>query len=129
MIKRFDYRHIPLLQDWLITRGIKLTDDLIPGFGLVSYVDGTPAAMGFLRITVDGDCAIFDGLTSNPHLPGEVRNQALDEVIGALVRYADTQGITTVMAWTLDESTLERSKRHGFEPRPDLALLARRRQA
>lgn len=114
--------HLGTLLEWLELRGLSfdLAKDL-PQIGYVAFKETQPIAMAFLRIC-EGDMAMIDGLISNPVASSADRHVALDEVISELIKEAKTLGIKSLLAYSIDEGTIKRACRQGFETKPNILL-------
>lgn len=80
----------------------------LPKFGIIC--EGVAA--GFLR-NAEG-YGIIDSIITNPTAEPEDRNHALDEIFGILIDVARETGMHSVYGYSIDESTIARSKRFGF---------------
>ncbi len=113
---RFD-RYNPddeiIINEWLDHRKVFFKDDL-PRTGVICRVDDEPICAGFLRY-VEGNLAIMDNLITNPHAKSYVRNIAIDGVVNELINIAKKHAIKKVIAFSVDDGILKRSKLHGFE--------------
>ncbi len=110
-----DELHAPLVRGWLKARN--LSEDLIenpPVIGLVCFHNEVPIACGFLR-QVEGNLGLFDGLCTNPKMTSEVRHHALDFLVSEIINIARSMEMRCIMAWSVDNGTLSRSERHGFQ--------------
>lgn len=108
--------HYAMLIEWLTVHKAYLSPiDEIPEYGFVAYCDDVPTAMAFIR-RVEGGYAQLDGLTSNPSQPAKSRSDAIDLVVARIKYKAKALGIKSLIAFSLDKNTLERSKSHGFVP-------------
>lgn len=106
------------INDWMRAREMPEVDaQSLPAIGYIVYDDAVPVAVAFLRLC-EGNLAILDGLTSNPDVPGPIRHIAIDVIIKKLIEKAYDLGIDTLIAWSVDDSTLKRSETHGFEKSP-----------
>lgn len=82
------------------------------GFGVYD-LDNRPIAFGFLRMC-EGDYALFDGIITNPHMNGEIRDKALDLLTKTLLMNAKSLNIKCIIGWSIDINTLKRAEKHGF---------------
>lgn len=114
LIRNFDQeKDLKILNGWLARRGMGSIDH-VPENSYVAEMDGVPAAMSMLRMVEGNSYAILDGLASNPDVPGIVRDAALDSVVEVALEAARYIKVKTVVAWSIDKSIIERSKKHGF---------------
>lgn len=109
--------------DWLLERNAYLTPkEEIPEYGYVTFVNDIPTAMAFLR-RVEGGYAQLDGLTSNPMQSSEARHQAIDLVVNRIKYQCKELEIKHLIAFSSDNSTLLRSKSHGFTSMGDHKVI------
>lgn len=122
-IERFvPEKHLELLKICLLKRQKPTTlADNLPSLGFVASTAAYPVSFGFLRM-VEGKYAIVDGLVSNSDCVSEARHEGNDLVIKACIEAAKSLNIKNLIAWTLDDSTLERSIRNGFVELPHAFL-------
>ena len=111
----------PFIQEWLEARGIKVIDPL-PEIGFLAAVDDVPTAVGFLR-KVEGGVGWIDSLCSNPEQPSLARHLAIESVVKTLINQALLHRMTALIAYSVDASTLERSKTHGFVHLPHTVIV------
>jgi N-acetylglutamate synthase-like GNAT family acetyltransferase len=107
--------HSPFIRSWLQARN--LTDDLMnnpPSIGLVCFHNEVPIACGFLR-QVEGNFGLFDGLCTNPKMRSEIRHDAIDFLVSEIIQIARSMEMRCIFGWTVDNGTLARSERHGFQ--------------
>lgn len=81
-----------------------------------------PVAAGFMR-KCEGKLLIWDGLITNPDINADLRNEALDLISTALIDDAKALNAKGIIAWSSDEMTLLRSKRHGFNATDDQLIF------
>jgi hypothetical protein len=115
LVKIFEHQHETyLIKNWLKKRGLrqKLCDDL-PFIGVLAHDLNDYIAAGFLR-HVEKNFGLIDSLISNPDIDGKRRNEAIDAVVSKLILIAKEKGISKLLAMSVDENTLIRSKSHGF---------------
>lgn len=111
--------HSEHISRWLRYRELdpKLVDG-VPHLGYIAISDtGIGVAAGFLRMC-EGNYAIIDGFITNPTCRPSDRNEALNLVTAKLVSVAKERNIAKLWAFTMDESILERAKKHGFAHMP-----------
>ena len=113
---------LPVINGWLRARGLReVEEDGVPNAGFICFEGGEPVCAAFLR-RCEGGVGIIEGMTSNPDMPGDVRHTALDVLVITLCKQASELEMTKVLAWTVDNSTLTRSARHGFQKLPQTLL-------
>lgn len=114
-VKYFDHDDLPFLNDWLRARDLspKEIHD-IPSIGFVVSEGDFRIATCFLR-RCEGNYGIVDGLCTNPEADSELRHYAIDVAVKIICEEAKQREITHLVAWTVDNGTLERGcTRHGF---------------
>lgn len=99
---------------WYSLQAEKPPSVALPKVGLIE--DGVAA--GFLY-QADGGLGLIDGYVSNPEASSTERHKALNEITVELMRIANENGITNVIALTKDPSIAIRATMHGFK---DLGL-------
>lgn len=104
-----------MLCEWLLARGITPPSlKEMPKIGYVAYKGRIPGAMAFLR-RVEGGFGQCDGLVSNPIASAVDRYECLDAVIDQVVLKAKSMELKGLIAFTLDDNTLERALKHRFQ--------------
>lgn len=99
----------------------KLTQ--MPQYGFVAIDDSAQIiASAFIRRVEGGFCQL-DGLATDPEKDPVSRNTAINCVLMAVYLKAKELGYKEIMAFSMDNSTLLRSERHGFVKLPH-ALIA-----
>lgn len=123
-VKYFEYEDLSFLNDWLREREHKTFEYYeLPAVGFIVSEGDLRIATCFLR-RCEGGYGIVDGLASNPEAESWMRDQALDLVVQMVCEEAKQRGITRLVAWTIDSSTLERgSTRHGFLKSQNILLF------
>lgn len=102
------------INKWLKARSVNLISEqselgfIIPGVCAAQFMYCAP------------NTYMFDALISNPLVSSTVRNKALDELIGYMVKHYSNSNI---LAFSVDSRTIERAKKHGFEQRPHTVLV------
>jgi len=114
--------HYSLIEHWLKFRGLDpaMAEDLAKT-GFVAFKDNLAIAAGFLRMC-EGSLAMIDGLVSNPYAPGVARHHALDEIIDELIFCARERGVKRILAYSVDNGTINRAQDHGFMSLPQVLL-------
>lgn len=72
-------------------------------------------AAGSVRL-VEGGYGILESLVTNPYVSGITRNKAIDALVSFLLIEAKSCNIKNIMAFSTNESVLNRSLKHGFNP-------------
>ncbi len=117
-IRNFDEEYLDIINEWLKKRkSPEVNLEELPAVGFISGYQGQWIAAGFLLQTENGH-AIIDSLVSNPDFDGHSRHVAIDLVVEAIIASAKTLDLTSLLAYTVDEGTLERALRHGFAKLP-----------
>lgn len=114
--------HTELLLSWLKSRNI--SSDIaknLPDIGFLISDAHRPVVIGFLR-QVEGNLGICEGFCTNPEIEPSLRNEANDLMVQQLIETGRSMNLTTLMAWTRDNNTLERSLRHGFVKSPSVLI-------
>lgn len=93
---------------------------LLPPTGLI--VDNT--AVGFL-IKCDNDMGILDFFMSNPDIPKEIRQSALDDIMFAIILTAKRLGIEQLYCNSNIQATRALAEKHGFKSLGDYTSFAR----
>lgn len=120
--KFFEYTDLPIINGWLGKHKHQLLRSYeIPNIGYVVIYGQVPIAAAFLR-QMEGRHALFDGLVSNPEADGKIRNIAIEMLVKKIIKSARSHRIKHIMAYSVDESTLKRSLRHGFVQLPHIAI-------
>lgn len=123
-VRRFDKRKdTKIVAKWLQSRHLpaKMAEEL-PHLGFIAFCDnGDPVAAGFLRSCED-KCAIADSFITNPDESPEIRDIAMDAVLTEAIRVAKELNLTSLIAYSLDNNTIKRSQRHGFQVQPHTVL-------
>ena len=105
-----------MLQAWWTRRGQPpIPEGCLPPTGIVAEADGTILSFGFL-VKSDTISASIVSLCGNPEVSKEVRGDALESVIHALILIAETSGFKILVAGTSNVPSLEaRFKEMGFD--------------
>ncbi len=106
--------HTHIIAHWLEARGMDLAliDDL-PVCGYVTFHEDKPVAAGFLR-AVEGKHAIADSFITDPTAKPELRHEAMDKTLDAILDMAATLKLKSVIAYSKDLNTQCRARSHGF---------------
>jgi len=115
-----DMKHI---YDWFRLRelNLELIDD-IPAIGVIAFTEHIPVAACFLR-SVEPNFGMIDGLITNPEMPSDLRHKAIDGCVKAIIKKAKDFKMKQIMATTIDQGVLDRSKSHGFIKIPDTMIV------
>lgn len=114
--------HISTIRHWLSQRGLScaLADEL-PELGYIAFERDEPIAAGFIR-KVEPHFAQLDGLITNPMALSADRHAAIDLVVSEIIKKSKELKIRQLLAVSVDEGTLERSKKHGFQKLPHTVI-------
>lgn len=116
--------HFSVLADWLRKREAYVPgENEMPSTGYLIWERGEPLAAAFLRLC-EGNYAQIDSLVTNPDVPGDLRNTAIDVLVERLCNVAKSQGIVRLIAFTTDKNTSMRALRHGFVHLPHTVMVA-----
>lgn len=102
--------HGPMLDSWTGARGIAVPHRLLPKGGRIVE----DVAAGFMYRT-DSPVAILEPIVANPDAPADLRDVAIDRILGALFDMLRTDGYEMVWAWSAHPAVVERCERLGFE--------------
>src|SRR6185437_4295858 len=106
--------HREYLETWLKERSYDPSRaENLPSLGLVCFYDKVPAAIIFLRNCENG-IGTIDGLTSDPNLPFEIRNQAVRIAVSRLLQICQALNIKQIISFTDSERVIDLSKEFGF---------------
>lgn len=120
MIEAYDpLLHGKKLKSWLWKRSITLPDErLLSNLGFVA----NGLAVGFLFCTQAGQVYI-DHVAADPEAPPDKRDEALDELIGALEAKAKELGFVMVMVLAALPVMKKRFLKCGYAPHGDYTLF------
>ena len=96
----------------------------LPKYGLIFFVENRPIAIGFLR-HCEGTLAMLDNYISSKNEPPELRDKAFDIITKSLIRAAKKQGITTILAYSVEQNIISRAIKHGFVATPHVMTMKR----
>lgn len=117
-VQAYNESHERALILLLSKRGMPLFHvEQLPYIGFMVSKDGLPIAFGFLR-SIEGGLGMFDSFITNPDCSPSLRHSALDAIYASLFAAAKSSAVTTLLAYTSDESTIQRARRHGFTTIP-----------
>lgn len=117
-LEKYRSEHSSLIHSWLRSRDMDHTmADEPPEIGFVVFDENEAICMAFLR-KIEGNVAFLDNLTTNPLISSSVRNKCIDFLVTKIIEEAVNLGFKGLLAYSTDESTLIRSKKHGFLPMP-----------
>jgi len=85
----------------------------LPKIGYIALLSKQPIAAGFLR-RVEGGYAQIDTLVSNPYFGSKIRNEGIDKVVNWLINDAKELKLSGILAFTGEQSIIERAKDKGF---------------
>lgn len=122
-LEAYDGTQKEAVSAWLKARGLEYGPDDMPKLGYVAYERGEPIACAFLR-NMEGTCAMFDGLCTNPDAPGDMRSYAIDLLVEKVIKEAKHLGYKGILAFTVDYSTLMRSQKFGFRVQPHVFIVS-----
>lgn len=103
---------------WMFMRELPVpTLKDLPQEAITVYSDGVPVAAGFLR-KCEGNYALIDSCVTDPEQSPAIRDKSMNVLAEALVFRAKELGINNILAFSVDENTLTRSEKFGFERLP-----------
>lgn len=114
-------RHTHYIKEWLTSRSLdpEKTSDM-PEVGFIIFKE-EPIAAAFFR-QCEGAVGIFDGLISNPKISLFTRHLAIESLIAKIECYAMDHGYKRILAFSVDEGTIKRSIKHGFNKQPHVLI-------
>jgi len=101
--------HFETVRSWMEARNEVITLDALPQTGFI--IPGMAA--GFLYRT-DSSVAMIEGLVAAPGVEREVRDQAVDAIVLAVIAEAQRLGFKTLTGTTVLEAVVKRAERLGF---------------
>lgn len=100
-----------LLNTWLKDRGLDpIVEGSLPKYGLIV---GDVAA-GFIR-KCEGNFCFLDSVVADPKASKDSRDDALDCLFYQLNKLAYILGFSHVIGYSVNDKTIERSKKFGFK--------------
>ena len=90
-----------------------VTMKTLPKIGYMALLNNQPIAAGFLR-RVEGGYAQMDTLVSNPYFGSQIRNMGISKVVDCLMNDAKELRLTGILAFTIEQSIIDRAKDKGF---------------
>jgi hypothetical protein len=108
---------VPFIAHWLEQRGMETNLSKLPENGILVCHSDRPVAAGFIR-KCEGNFAIFDSMVTNPQVHGSIRDESMDALFEGLIALAKDLNISKIIGFTIDENTLVRSQKFGFERTP-----------
>ena len=114
--------HLEMVKGWSHERQMNVPLRLLPKGGRIVE----DVAVGFMYRT-DSPVAIMEGIWANPRASAELRDVALDRLLGALFDMVRADGYDTVWAWTARPEVVARCIRLGFEEGPEPLTFGSRR--
>lgn len=114
----FKYKYFPQLIEILQDRNFPNIEQVsmksLPRIGYMALLHNQPIAAGFLR-RVEGGYAQMDTLCSNPYFGSKIRHEAIHKVVSSLIEEAKDLKLLGIIAFTTDESVINRAKDLGFQ--------------
>lgn len=98
-----------------------LTPESLPAIGYITFIDGVPAAAGFLR-KVEGGFGQLDTLVTNKRLPPDIRHEAIGGIVGKLIETSKHLELKGIISFTTDEGIVKRALSIGFQASPQFVL-------
>lgn len=94
----------------------------LPKVGFIALKNDHAIGAIFLR-HIEGNFGLIDGLITHPLESSSDRNLAISKVVDSVIDHAKNEGLTSMLAYSLDIGTLERSKSYNFR-KIDHTLMA-----
>lgn len=106
--------HLSLVNEWRLAYNLRLlSEDETAKLGYIATISGRPVAAVFLRM-VEGGYGQIDGLIRDPKANRQKASDGLDRAVSRAIQKARELSLKGLMAYTMDNRTLERSYRHGW---------------
>lgn len=104
-------KDLPEISVWWVEQNwTPIPKSLLPKTGFI--IDNYAA--GFLY-TTDSDFGVMEWIIANPNTKKEIRREALDLLIKALLEEADNKNIKAIFTSAEHKGLIERYKKHGFK--------------
>lgn len=120
VVEKFSFRKyapasdFSLIKKWGENRGMQIgAPEFLPPTGIVVAYYSKPVCMGFM-IRCDNGVAINSDFMSDPDVPKDLRNEAVEFMREKLYGLAKTQGFRVVIAFTSIPKHAERLKNKGY---------------
>lgn len=114
----FKFKYLSMLTEMLVDRQVTWLDTVtmktLPKIGYIALMNNQPIAAGFLR-KVEGGYAQMDTLVSSPYFGSKIRNIGINKVVDCLLEEAKDLKLTGILAFTGEQSIIDRAKERGFE--------------
>ncbi len=121
----FKFKHYPHLQDMLADQECPwksfVSYKTLPKIGYIVMLHDQPIATGFLR-RVEGGYGQLDTFATNPYFGSQIRNEAIELVIKALIDDAKRLKLQGLLAFTHDKGLLGRVSSQKWQVLPDQLL-------
>lgn len=103
------------INEWRMKRNIRHASPVeVPALGFMATKNAEPVAAAFLR-QCEGSYGMIDCIITNPQAESNDRHEALDLLFKELIETAKQINLSELIGFSIDVSTLERSKEHGFK--------------
>lgn len=112
-VRRFESFDLPLVQEWLSQRGVKVKDEEFPGYGWICFIRDEPVATMFLRRC--DHIGFIEGITTNPNQETLPRHLALDNLYLTVTNWAKENGIKNLIGYSIDYGMIQRAEKWGFK--------------
>lgn len=115
--------HAGFIRFWLSSRNLSHTwSDDLPESGFISFQGDDAIAAGFLR-KIGIYNGMMEGFITNPKADADLRDLSLDLLAKACIKKAKQLHLKQIMAYSVDERTLLRSQKFGFEKLPHTLII------
>lgn len=113
----FKFKYLPLLLEMHEKRNFALNTEItmrdLPKIGFIALMGKQPIAAGFLR-RVEPNYAQLDTFLSNPYFGSQIRHIAMSKIVDSLLEEAKDLDLKGIVAFTKDQSIINRAKSNGF---------------
>lgn len=121
-VKKFKPEDLQHIKSWLGARDLPASyADDIPSIGFSVFDEDQMIAAGFIR-HCEGNHGLIDGLITNPNVPGDIRDSALNLLLSHIVRVGTQMHLKSLIGHSKDKNTVLRAGRHGFQEMPHVLL-------
>lgn len=119
-VRAFKTSDIPEIKSWMAKRAVP--GEFMPA--TYGYIIPDFCFAQFLLFENGG--AMFDSLITNPEKSAQERNEALDELVGYMIKDIKiSNGAEYIFAFSSDTTVVERAKKHGLVELPYKTLMLR----
>jgi len=118
-LQSFDIeKELDVVNGWMQARDLySVSRETLPEIGFIAYENSLPIGVAFLRQCEGGFC-MGDMIITNPDAEPKYRDKALNLLFGECLRVAKARGFKAILAYSLDDKTIERLEKHGLKKSP-----------